>query len=137
MRKTLLIGTIAVFVVWTVMDIVIHGMLLMSTYEQTAALWRPMEEMKQSVLHATTLVSALFFAVIYVQGFAGGGVRKSLLFGVYFGMAVGVSMGFGTYSVQPIPLSLAVSWLLGTLAEAVVGALVLHWVCGRFLRSAS
>ena len=132
MRKALPIGTIAVFIVWTAMDIVIHGILLTPIYQATAALWRPMAEMMQSVVLGTTLIAALFFTLIYAQGVAGGSAQKSLLFGVYFGLAVGVSMGFGTYAVQPIPLALAVSWLLGTLAEAVVGALVLHWVYGRF-----
>lgn len=133
MRKTLLIGTVAVFILWTVIDILIHGILLMPTYQATASLWRPPEEMLQGVLHLVTLISALFFTALYLLGFADGGMQRSLLFGVYFGLAVGVSMGFGTYSVQPIPMNLAVGWLLGTLAEAIVGALVLHWASRRFI----
>ena len=132
MRKSLWIGTIALWVVWSVMDFVIHGVLLMPTYAATAELWRPMAEMKAGMLYGTTLVAALCFALLYGEGFAGGAMAGSLRFGLYFGIGTGVGMGFGTYSVQPIPLTLAVSWLLATLVEALVGALVLHWVHGRF-----
>jgi hypothetical protein len=110
----------------------IHGVLLTPVYEATAGIWRPMEEMKMGVIYLTTLIAAICFTLIFALGIAGGGMSKALQFGVYFGIGAGVSMGLGTYSVLPIPLSLAMGWLLGTLAEAVVGALLLHWVFGRF-----
>jgi hypothetical protein len=132
MRKDLIIGVIALYVLWSVMDIIIHGVLLTPIYEATASIWRPMEEMKMGVIYLTTLIAAICFTLIFALGIAGGGLSKALQFGVYFGIGAGVSMGLGTYSVLPIPLSLAVGWLLGTLAEAVLGALLLHWGFGRF-----
>ena len=55
--------------------------------------------------------------------------RKSIAtgvkFGLFFGLATSVSMGFGSYSYMPIPLTLALSWFFGTWIEAVVaGAIV-------------
>jgi len=132
MRKHLIIGIVALYVLWSVMDFIIHGMLLSSTYAATAGLWRPMEEMKMGVAYLTTLIAAICFTLIYAQGRAGSGWNGALQYGVYFGVATGISMGFGTYSVMPIPMSLAVSWFLGTLAEAVLGALLLHWAFRRF-----
>ncbi|HKI99582.1 MAG TPA: hypothetical protein VKB51_14000 [bacterium] len=132
MRKPLLIGTIVLFVVWVVMDFIIHGVLLKSSYDATAALWRPWPEIKAGVIWATTFISALCFTLIYLYGFAGVSVQRTLAFGLWFGVAAGVSMGLGSYATMPIPLSLALSWLLGTLIEALVGVLVLHWVYGRF-----
>ena len=45
------------------------------------------------------------------------------------GLASGISMGFGSYCVMPIPLSLALIWFIGTwiestVAGAIVGAIV-------------
>jgi len=33
-------------------------------------------------------------------------------------------MGYGTYSVMPIPYIMALVWFLGTLVEAVLGGLL-------------
>jgi hypothetical protein len=132
MRKAIVIATIVLFIVWSAMDAVLHGILLAPIYEATAALWRPVAEMKQGVLFGTTFIAALFFVLLYGEGFARRGMGATLRFGVYFGIAVGVGMGFGTYAAQPIPLALATSWLVGTIVETVVGALLAHWVFGRF-----
>lgn len=127
MKKELIVGTIAVFVTWSVLDFIIHGVLLSSLYASQPQLWRPMEEMKIGVLYGTVLLSALFFTLLYGIGLAKAAMNASLLFGLYYGLAVGLGMGFGTYSVQPIPLALAFAWFLGTVVESVAGAAVVHW----------
>ena len=34
-----------------------------------------------------------------------------------FGLVSGISMGYGSYSVMPIPYFMALSWFLGSLVE--------------------
>ena len=47
------------------------------------------------------------------------------IYGVLFGLASGIAMGFGSYSYMPITLALPWSWFLGSLVEATVaGAIV-------------
>ena len=43
MKRTLL-AVLAVFVMWSVLDFVIHGLILGSIYMATPHLWRPMHE---------------------------------------------------------------------------------------------
>jgi len=64
MKKTAL-AILSVFVAWSVMDFIIHGMILKSSYASTAALWRPMGEMKMSLMHFTVIISAITFVLIY------------------------------------------------------------------------
>lgn len=125
MVKRTILAVVAVFVAWSVLDFIIHGMLLKSTYEATASLWRPMNEMKMPLMYFVTLVFTVCFVLIY--GFLVG--KKSLVsgikFGFLFGLATGISMGFGSYSYMPIPLTLAWSWFFGSLIEAIsAGAIV-------------
>lgn len=127
MKKELVVGITAVFIVWSVLDFIIHGLLLGSLYASTPALWRPMEEMKLGLLYGAVLFSAVFFVLLYEIGFAKAPLKTSVLFGVYYGLAVGLGMGLGTYSVQPIPLAMAFAWLIGTVVESVAAALVVHW----------
>ena len=65
MLKPNLLAIIAVFVVWSILDFLIHGMLLQSTYEATADLWRPMEEMNILLAYGVTLGFSICFVLIY------------------------------------------------------------------------
>jgi len=124
MKRTIL-AVIAVFVAWSAMDFLIHGVILRSSYAETASLWRPIAEMKTLVLHVTALIAALTFVLIYGLFFSRRGISTGLAYGLLFGLGTGVSMGYGSYSVMPIPYHMALTWFLGTTVEAVVGGLIL------------
>ena len=129
MNKRLLLTVVAVFIAWSILDFVIHGLLLQATYEATAELWRPMEEMNMSLMYLVTLVFTASFVLIYGLLITPKSLASGVKFGVLFGLATGVSMGFGSYTYMPIPLSLAWAWFFGTLVEAtlagaIVGAMV-------------
>lgn len=124
MMKRGILAVIAIFVVWAVLDFVIHGVLLRPLYETTADLWRPMEQMNAGLIYLVTLVSAACFVAIYSILIAEKCGRKGLIFGLLFGLATGVSMGFGTYAVMPIPFVMALTWFFGTVVEAVAAGLI-------------
>ncbi len=124
MMKKILLATLAVFVAWSALDFVIHGLLLGSSYEATASLWRPMEEMKMGLMYLVTLLVSLCFVTIYARLVSPKSMNAAISFGVLFGLATGISMGYGTYSVQPIPYYMALSWFLGTLVETTVAGLL-------------
>ena len=42
MAKRIILAVVAVFIAWSILDFILHGLLLRSTYEATANLWRPM-----------------------------------------------------------------------------------------------
>lgn len=129
MSKRIALASVAVFLLWSVLDFVIHGVLLRGTYEVTAALWRPQAEMKMGLMYVVTLLTAALFTTLYGRLVHSKSIGRGVEFGLYFGLAQGLGMGYGTYSVMPIPYILALSWFLGTVVEAaaagaVVGLLV-------------
>ena len=125
MLKQILFAIVTIFIAWSVLDMVIHGMLLQETYEATANLWRPMEDMDMTLMYIVTLAYTACFVIIYSVFVGNKSVATGIKFGAIFGLAAGISMGFGSYTYMPIPLSLAVGWFVGTLVEAIVaGALV-------------
>ena len=121
--KRIVFGIIAVFLAWTVMDIIIHGFLLMPAYIETSSMWRPQNEMKNGLLYLVTLVGAVGFVLIYCF-FKNKSMKTGLLYGLILGVAWGFSMGFGTYSYTPIPYFLALSWFTATLVETAVAGLL-------------
>ena len=125
MMKKIALATIAVFAAWSVMDFIIHGMILGSRYAATASLWRPMAEMKMGVMYIAVFISAFAFVMIFSQFFSKKGMAAGLKYGLWFGLSAGVSMGYGSYSVMPIPYYMALTWFLGSLIEAAIGGLIL------------
>jgi hypothetical protein len=124
MNRRIVLAVIVVFIAWSILDFIIHGVLLQSTYEATANLWRPMEEMKMSLMYVVTLLSTASFVAIYAFLVKEKSLGSGIKFGVLFGLASGVSMGFGSYSYMPIPLELAWSWFAGSLVQAIVAGLI-------------
>ena len=123
--KKLLIAIVAVFVVWQVLDYLIHGVLLMGLYEETAELWRPMEEMKGGVMIVVAIISSTIFCYIYYNFISQKSLRNGLLYGLLYGIGAGISFGYGSYAVMPIPYSMAISWFLGTIVETVAAGLLI------------
>ena len=125
MAKKLILAVVAVFIAWSILDFIFHGLLLRSTYEATANLWRPMDQMNMLLMYFVTLVFTVCFVLIYGLLVGQKSLASGIRFGALFGLATGISMGFGSYSYMPIPLTLAWSWFLGSWLEAIVaGAIV-------------
>ena len=129
--KKLLLATLGVFLAWSAMDFVIHGLILRSSYAATTSLWRPMGEMKMALMYFTVLISALAFVLIYSLFFSRKGIFTGLAYGLLFGIGTGLPMGYGSYSVMPIPYFMAFTWCFGSMIEAMVGGLIVGSIMGE------
>jgi len=124
MTKRVIIAVVAVFIVWSILDFLIHGLLLQSIYAATSNLWRPMDEMNRPLMSLVTLVFTACFVAIYGFLIEQKSLVSGIRFGTLSGLATGISMGFGSYSYMPIPLTLACSWFIGSWIEAIVAGAV-------------
>ena len=125
MLKRTIWAVVAVFIAWSILDFILHGLLLRSTYEATANLWRPMDQMNMPLMYFVTFVFTACFVLIYRLLVGQKTLASGIRFGALFGLATGISMGFGSYSYMPIPLTLAWSWLIGSWVEGIAaGAIV-------------
>ncbi|MFH1068498.1 MAG: hypothetical protein V1794_02650 [Candidatus Glassbacteria bacterium] len=124
MFKKSIFAVVAVFVVWTALDYVIHQLILGPAYAATAQLWRPMEEIKMGLMTLVTLLAAIAFVAVYARLIGDKCLTKGLEYGFWFGFGAGVSMGYGMYSVTPISCFMASTWFIGSLVEALAAGLV-------------
>ena len=124
MAKRVVLAVVAVFVCWAVVDFVVHGILLQRSYAETAALWRPMAEMKMGLTYVVSLISCLTLTLIYALFFGRKSLGIGVAYGVILGLGAGISMGYGTYSVQPIPYVMALTWFLATLVRYILAGLI-------------
>ncbi len=124
MLKRFVIASIAVFFAWMILDLIIHSVLLGKTYEATADLWRPMEEMKTALMNMVRQIAAICFVAIYAYFIGAKSMGSGIKYGLLWGIGMGIGMGFGTYSVMPIPLSLGITWFIGTIVKAAVSGII-------------
>jgi len=124
MIKQIIWAIIAVFVSWSILDFLIHGVLLKSSYQTTAHLWRPEDEMNMPLMSVVTLIFSGCFVVIYSVMIHPKSIATGIKFGLLLGIASGVSMGFGSYCYMPISFDLALSWFIATLVEITLAGLI-------------
>lgn len=128
MIKQTLWAIIAVFISWSILDFLIHGVMLKSAYQATADLWRAEDEMKMALMSVITLIYAVSFVCIYSFLINPKSQLSGIKFGVILGLGVGISMGFGSYSYMPIPLGLAFSWFLASLIELSIAGVIVGFI---------
>lgn len=122
MKKGIL-AVVAVFATFVILDYIIHSIILTSTYQATAYLWRSPEEMILWLMYLSTLVFSIIFVYIYARFFAKKRTGTGVFYGLLMGLAMGTSMGIGSFSVMPIPCNMALTWFLGCIVEMALAGL--------------
>ncbi|MEZ5541296.1 MAG: hypothetical protein R3F42_04560 [Pseudomonadota bacterium] len=125
-----LLASITVFVLWSGADYLFHGVILADAYRDTAQLWRPAGEAMLGLHTVVVLCSAVLFCAIYSLLVVPRSVRSAILYGALFGLAGGISFGYGMYAFMPLPHDMAVTWLIASLVEGVLGGLALGYILG-------
>lgn len=125
MLKKTSLAILAVLVLWQILDLLIHVVILGSSYAATQQFWRPDDEMKHGLMLLVGLISAAAIVLVYARLVTQKSVMAGAKFGALLGIAFGVSMGYGTYSVMPIPYHMAFTWFLGTLVELTLAGVVI------------
>jgi hypothetical protein len=125
--KRWLAASVAVFFVYVVVEMIVHGVLLEEMYQQTASVWRPEADMERLMwlLWLGYLIVAPFFAFIYIKGYEKnkGGLGQGLRYGLYMGVLLSTLRSLGSYFSLPMPGLLAFYWFLDGMAVAVISGL--------------
>ena len=121
-----LLAFIAAYIFLFVWGWLLNGVLLKDIYAQTPNLWRTQTEML-SFFHWILIGQALIvfaFVMLYVAGFAGGGLVAGIRLGILLEIAA-IGMRMGVYAVQPFPRKLLIYASIGGLIEMIIfGAIV-------------
>jgi hypothetical protein len=129
--KKILIGFVITFVLLEVLDILIHGVILMSAYQATQNVWRPDMMQKMWILHIVKLVVAFLITFIFSKGYEGKGIMEGLRYGLYIGVLMSIGMAYGTYAMVAIPYSLALQWFIYGVVEYTIVGVALALVFGK------
>jgi hypothetical protein len=121
-------ATLALFAFFFFYEWFLNGFVLSPFYEETAAIWRPYDEMMANMSKTMIMQfllaawTAFVFTRFYQQKDAG--IKQGLIFGLYFGVFAGL-LTATWYLWLPVPATLGISWFFGGLVEVLGGGLVL------------
>jgi hypothetical protein len=135
MKKKIMTASAVVFVLFLIMDFVLHGILLKDLYVETAALWRSHEAFRHFawILWVVDAFMAFLLVWLFAKGWEAGKtwLGQGVRFGLVLGLLFSLPMGFSMYAMMPIPFSLALGWFSGGLAELVIASIAAAWVFRR------
>jgi hypothetical protein len=128
-KKSLVLTIIVAFAYVFASDFIIHGFVLGKSYQETASLWRPEQEMQSYMLWM--LLGQFFvassFAVVFARGYEGKGIMEGIRFALLM-IPFSLAPCFIQYAVTPIPSSLLWAWVglggIQALGAGVVVALI-------------
>jgi len=105
MNKKLLTGFVAVYVVMSLTNFVIHQVLLRDTYMTLvqSGMMRGEEAGMMWIYFVTALVVSFFFTLIFSKGYNGTGVGEGIRFGFYAGLMMVTPFAYDSYASLPIP----------------------------------
>lgn len=133
MSKKVWLGFIAAFVAMVVLELIIHGFILGSTYrsDELARLWRPDMESKMWIMYVVYVIMSFFLSLIFSKGYEGKGIGEGFRFGLYVGLLLATPMAYSSYAIYPIPYSLAFQWFIYGLIEYIIIGILLALVFGK------
>ena len=128
--KRFLIAAIGAFIFVFLYELLVHGYLLISQYEQTAAVWRPQDESNISIMLLSQFLFGVAVAFFYPIVGPDTECKKAIPFGIGLGLVMAMPQ-IASYSYLPIPLTLSLLWaviaFIKALGCSIIVSKVYNW----------
>ena len=110
-------------------DFLFHGMLMASSYEQTASLWRPHEVMNSFMIWMILgqLFMSIGFVALFTKAFKRGGIVEGAVYGLLVAI-VFIGHYLIWYAVSLYPMNMVVSWIVGVIIELVLAGIIVAFI---------
>ncbi len=123
----------SVFMVWAIIwltDWFFHGVWMMPTYEATAELWRPMEQMGQTMwaMWVGNFAFAWAFVWIFTKGLSADKTwHQAFRYSLAIFVLSSLPKNLGTWAVSPYPTDLIFRWIFIEATQAFICGFALAW----------
>lgn len=126
--KRLIIAFVVVFIVLELTNLLIHNVILASTYqkEEISKVFRTMQEIqsKMWVGWVIDIIWSFFFVFVFVKGYENKGWLEGLRYGIYIGLFISLPAAYYQYMVYPLPYYLTFQWFIyGLIQNIILGIL--------------
>ena len=121
--KRFIIGGFVIFIIFQILDFLIHNILLMPLYASMSNIWRPDMMSKMWIMYISSFIFSFIMMYLFIKGYEARGLMEGIRFGLIIGFMTNGTGAFYQYAVYPITFNLALQWFIfGVLECAIVGA---------------
>ena len=127
MNKRFWMAFAACYVVLHALGFLIHGILLDSSYQAQAAVFRPKAEMDSMfwIMFVNSAIYLWVFCYVFTKGYENKGFMEGVRYGALMGLLISVMGAYDAYVVYPLPYSLALKWFVsGMVTWTVLGVVM-------------
>ena len=125
-RTRLIISAVVVFIVFQIMEYLVHEVMLKSTYVSLASIWRPEADFQSKfwIMILTSAIWCFLFTYFYAKTCKVGGLMTGVRFGFLIGLFFTIPMSYNWYVILPIPYHLALRWFLFGMGEIIIAGII-------------
>jgi hypothetical protein len=123
--RKVLVAILLIFLLWAIIDLIVHGLVLSRLYGMAGPVFRPERETMMALIYIVRLAEASVLVLLFTLFIGRGGLAFGAGFGALLGFGMGMSLGYGGYALLPIPYGLALGWFLTFLGEYALGGVLL------------
>lgn len=110
---------IAVFAVIFGLDYLVHHIVLVEMYNNTAEIWRAPDRMIMWPMFAGQILFALIFVYLFTRNYEAKGMGEGFRYGLYIGLIL-AAMHIGAYAYLPVPLALVLAWIAASMVKCIL-----------------
>src|SRR3989338_3992005 len=126
--RLFLLAAAGAFAIIVICDLAIHQVWLGDFYRASAHWWRPAEQMQalRGLMFASQALLAALLTFVYMKGYepGKGSLGQGFRFGVLMGLLLAIPSSLMNAVVYPYPVSLILSWMIGTLIEVTLAGIM-------------
>ena len=123
-KRNFILTSIIVFVVYEVVNNIIHVLILSGAYQVLSEVWRPDMMQKMWIMYVTALIFSFLFVYIFSKGYEGRGIQEGIRYGLIMGLLMNVVGMFNQYAVYPLPFSLVIQWFVYGVIQFIICGIV-------------
>jgi hypothetical protein len=123
---SIIISLLIIFVIWSILDFVVHLFILAKDYEESMEVWR--NNMKLPLLYLSTFLMTGIFITIYAMLIPNHNMHSSLTYSLILGFGVGFSASFSSYASSPIPFRMAMTQFINFMIKYALAGIVIGMI---------
>jgi len=131
MNKKVWVGAVLVFVLFGLLDYLVHNTLMSSTYQPLAesGVFRGADDNKVYIFFINRAIQAFIFALVFSKGYEAKGMAEGVRYGLYMGVFLALGFAYGTYAMFPLPYELAMKWFVYEVVQWILAGVLIaqYW----------
>jgi|Deesub1362B_J571_1020462.scaffolds.fasta_scaffold01106_2 hypothetical protein len=111
--KRYILTSLIVWLVYDLLNFILHGMILSGAYQEHASIFRPNMQNMMWIIYLANLFFAFAFVFIFTKGYENKGLAEGFRYGIYISWLTWLPASLIEYAMYPYPFSLIVYMFIG------------------------